>query len=139
MSIGSIQGVGVSKGVEQAIRFLSSELSDHSASNPWHEKGHLNIGVFVESGIFKPDHFGIRRETFSRKRRYAVVGIGMRNLESEQQAIEQIVRAMIEGLKIAAPLFKKAEIPFESEHEKMMIGKIARSRKVGHLLQAFEY
>ena len=100
--------------VREAVELLSLRLAELPERNPWGEKGHLRVTFLVPGSGRKPAFDGIRKATFSKKRRILEVQAAVPRTLMKKRPIEFLLNSVYKAVDLAEPIFKRTRVKFDA-------------------------
>jgi hypothetical protein len=98
--------------IQEAIDLLVLRLSDLPEHNPWGEKGHLHVTFQIAASGSKPIRAGIRKKSFSKKKRTMVVQVAVPKSLTKKRPVEFLLNSIQKAVDLAERMFKRAKIEF---------------------------
>jgi hypothetical protein len=123
LSTGSIRDLQTPV-VMRIVDSVGKRIIKTRRSNPWCERGHLNV-TFHQAGAFGgPDFAGLHVGRLSRARKTLSVVVAVSDLSLEESAaIHFVLATLTDACKIAADRFRTAKIEFDSTYVLDLITK----------------
>jgi hypothetical protein len=100
--------------VREAIELLSLRLAELPEHNPWGEKGHLRVTFLIPNSGRKPAFDGIRKGTFSKKRRILEVQAAVPRTLLKKRPAEFLLSSVRKAVDLAEPIFKRTKVKFDA-------------------------
>lgn len=100
--------------VREAIELLSLRVAELPKHNPWGEKGHLRVTFLIPGSGRKPAFDGIRKGTFSKKRRILEVQAAVPSTLLKKRPVEFLLNSVHKAVDLAEPIFKRTRVKFDA-------------------------
>src|SRR5216683_572393 len=115
ISISQYPGGPMHLPVREAIELLSLRLAELPKHNPWGEKGHLRVTFLIPGSGRKAVFDGIRKGTFSKKRRILEVQAAVPRALLKKRPAEFLLNSVRKAVDLAEPIFKRTKVNFDAD------------------------